>query len=63
MNYSKLTDTEKELIFGKELSLNKVGRTLKNNVLKFYDTLKDHEHRKKIKEEEDDFPYKKIEVL
>ncbi len=39
-----------------------MGRALKCNVQKFYDTLKDHELRKKAKEEEEDFPFSKIQI-
>ena len=41
LNYSELSEAEKELIFSKEMSMNKVGRTLKENVQKYIDAIRD----------------------
>lgn len=39
LDYSELSEAEKEMIFSKELSLNRVGRALKQNVEKFLGVL------------------------
>eukprot|EP00347_Sterkiella_histriomuscorum_P021644 403333262 len=41
IDYANMSQAEMELIFSKEMSMNRVGRTLRNNVQKFFDTNRD----------------------